>query len=120
MSSPIYAPFRQLGAEVVVFSGLVGRQDGVAAESLTAQLDLIFEQLDVRLAAADLTRGDVCKTTVWLADMADWSAMNVPYEAYFAGAEPPARSAVGAQLIPGCLVELEAWATRTHVCGSSR
>jgi len=48
---------------------------------------------------------------VWLTDMADWPAMNTPYLEYFAGVdEMPTRSAVGAQLLPGFFVELEAWA----------
>lgn len=109
MTAP-YSPFRRAG-DLVTFSGLVGRQgDGKPGDGLEAQLALIFEQLDNRLAEAGLERRHVVKCTVWLTDMADWAAMNGPYLEYFAGVELPTRSAVGAQLVPGFLVEIEAWA----------
>ena len=113
MSTPPYSPFRRAGG-LVTFSGLLGRKgdapaDG-PADGLDAQLRLIFEQLDQRLAEVGLDRRHVIKTTVWLTDMADWEAMTVRYLEYFAGVELPTRSAVGAQLKPGYLVELEAWA----------
>ena len=50
---------------------------------------------------------NVVKTTVFLADMADFAAMNVVYAEFFA--EPyPARSAVSVKTLPkGALVEIE-------------
>jgi 2-iminobutanoate/2-iminopropanoate deaminase len=105
-----YSPFRRAG-DLVTFSGLIGRKgDGQAGAGLEEQLALIFEQLDKRLAEAGLERRHVVKCTIWLTDMADWAAMNGPYLEFFSGVELPTRSAVGAQLAPGCLVELEAWA----------
>jgi 2-iminobutanoate/2-iminopropanoate deaminase len=104
-----YSPFRRAG-DLVTFSGLIGRRDGVPGTDLQEQLALIFEQLDARLAETGLERRDVVKATVWLTDMADWAAMNEVYLDYFAGVELPTRSAVGAQLMPGYVVELEAWA----------
>jgi 2-iminobutanoate/2-iminopropanoate deaminase len=109
VTTPPYSTFRRAG-DLVTFSGLIGRRDGEPGADLEEQMALIFEQLDARLAEAGLERRHVIKTTVWLADMADWAAMNGPYVEYFEGVELPTRSAVGAQLIPGCLVELEAWA----------
>ena len=111
MTSP-YSPLRAAD-DLVTFSGLLGREDGEPAATLEGQLELIFSQLDRALAAAGLARRDVFKTTVWLADLTDWAAMNGPYLDYFRDVELPARSAVGAQLQPGCLVELEAWAYRS-------
>jgi 2-iminobutanoate/2-iminopropanoate deaminase len=109
VSTAPYSPFRRAG-DLVTFSGLIGRRDGVAGKDLKEQLEMIFEQLDARLAEAGLERRHVVKTTVWLTDMADWAEMNGPYLEYFEGVELPTRSAVGAQLIPGFLVEIEAWA----------
>jgi 2-iminobutanoate/2-iminopropanoate deaminase len=110
VSTPPYSPVRRAG-DLVTFSGLVGRDEsGTPGTDLAEQLRLIFEQLDNRLAESGLERRHVVKTTVWLTDMADWAAMNGPYLEYFEGVEMPTRSAVGAQLIPGFLVELEAWA----------
>ena len=50
--------------------------------------------------------GDVVKCTVFLADMAEWGAMNEVYRTYFEN--PPARSALGASgLALGARVEIE-------------
>ena len=49
---------------------------------------------------------DVVKCTVFLADIAEWGAMNEVYKTYFD--EPPARSALGASgLALGARVEIE-------------
>ncbi len=64
------------------------------------------------LAAAGLTLDNVVKTTVFLADMADFAAMNTVYEANFT-APYPARSAVAVKALPkGAKVEIEVIATR--------
>jgi len=110
VSTAPYSPFRRAG-DLVTFSGLIGRTaNGEPGATLEEQLALIFEQLDTRLSEAGLERRHVVKCTVWLTDMADWPAMNGPYVEYFKDVELPTRSAVGAQLIPGFLVEIEAWA----------
>ena len=59
------------------------------------------------LEEAGLTLGSVVKTTVFLADMNDFSDMNTVYAEFFA--EPyPARSAVAVKTLPkGALVEIE-------------
>jgi 2-iminobutanoate/2-iminopropanoate deaminase len=59
----------------------------------------------LRAAGADLT--DVVKTTVFLADINDFKAMNGVYAQYFPD-KPPARSAVGGLQLPGGVkVEIE-------------
>ena len=65
------------------------------------------------LFAAGLELADVVKTTVFLADMGDFAAMNEVYAQFFA--EPfPARSAVAVKTLPkGALVEIECIATRS-------
>lgn len=59
------------------------------------------------LAEAGLDLSNVVKTTVYLADMADFAAMNEVYATFFA--EPfPARSAVAVKTLPkNALVEVE-------------
>jgi len=59
------------------------------------------------LEAAGLTLSNVVKTTVFLADMGDFAAMNEVYAQFFA--QPfPARSAVAVKTLPkGALVEIE-------------
>ena len=64
------------------------------------------------LAAAGLGLGNVVKTTVFLADMNDFAAMNEVYAQFFA-APFPARSAVAVKTLPkGALVEIECIAVR--------
>mgnify|MGYP002518664460 CR=1 FL=1 len=58
------------------------------------------------LAEAGLTMANVVKTTVFLADMADFAAFNEVYAKYFT--EKPARSCVAVKDLPkGVLVEVE-------------
>lgn len=59
------------------------------------------------LREAGLSMSNVIKTTVFMADMADFAAMNEVYAEFFA--EPyPARSAVAVKTLPkGALVEIE-------------
>lgn len=64
------------------------------------------------LAAAGLSLENVVKTTVFLADMADFAEMNAEYAAHFSH-HKPARSAVAVKTLPkGALVEIEAIAAR--------
>ncbi len=64
------------------------------------------------LQAAGLDLKDVVKTTVFLANMADFGAMNEVYAQFFA-APFPARSAVAVKDLPkGALVEIECIAAR--------
>ena len=59
------------------------------------------------LEAAGLSLKNVVKTTVFLADMADFAAMNEVYAQLFS-APFPARSAVAVKTLPkGALVEIE-------------
>ncbi len=64
------------------------------------------------LAEAGLTTDNVVKTTVYLADMADFAAMNEVYASVFT-APYPARSAVAVRELPkGVSVEIEVIAIR--------
>lgn len=64
------------------------------------------------LEEAGLGLDRVVKTTVFLADMADFAAMNEVYSSYFT-APFPARSAVAVKTLPkGALVEIECIAAK--------
>lgn len=64
------------------------------------------------LAEAGLGMENVVKTTVFLADMADFAAMNEVYASFFDGVAP-ARSAVAVKTLPkNALVEIECIAVR--------
>ena len=64
------------------------------------------------LAEVGLTLDNVVKTTVFLADMSDFAAMNEVYAEFFP-APYPARSAVAVKTLPkGALVEIECIAAK--------
>ena len=64
------------------------------------------------LAEAGLTMDNVVKTTVFLADMADFAEMNEVYASFFEGV-CPARSAVAVKTLPkDARVEIECIAVR--------
>jgi 2-iminobutanoate/2-iminopropanoate deaminase len=82
-------------------------EGGIAAE--TAR---VLENLTAVLAAAGCTLADVVKTTVFLADLAEFAAMNETYARFFPAA-PPARSTVQVAALPArARVEIEAIAVR--------
>ena len=84
-------------------------EGGVAEQT---RQSLLNAQAILRAAGLELT--DVVKTTVFLADMGDFAAMNAVYATFFA--EPfPARSAVAVKTLPkGALVEIECIASRNR------
>jgi 2-iminobutanoate/2-iminopropanoate deaminase len=66
---------------------------------IAAQTRRVLENIGTLLAAAGLTHNDVVRTTVFLADMADFATMNATYGEFFS--EPyPARSTVQAARLP--------------------
>ncbi len=66
---------------------------------IAAQTRRVFENLGALLQAAGLSYANVVRTTVFLADMNDFAAMNQSYATYFS--EPyPARSTVQVSRLP--------------------
>lgn len=71
------------------------------------QTEQVLANLQAVLAAAGTTLAKVVKTTVYLADMADFAQMNEVYAKHF-GAHRPARSTVQAAGLPkGARVEID-------------
>ena len=80
-----------------------------AVKEQTAQA---FKNVKAILAEAGLDISDVVNTTVFLADMGDFGAMNEVYASQFEGAFP-ARSAVAVKTLPkNGLVEIEVIAVK--------
>ena len=73
---------------------------------IQAQARQTLENVKVILEAAGTRLENVVKTTVFLANMSDFAAMNEVYATFFP-ANPPARSTVGVALPPGILIEIE-------------
>lgn len=66
---------------------------------IAAQTRRVFENLSAILEAAGGSLDNVARTTVFLADMGDFAAMNEVYAGYFK-APAPARSTVQAARLP--------------------
>ncbi|MBE9040985.1 RidA family protein [Oscillatoriales cyanobacterium LEGE 11467] len=64
------------------------------------QTEQVMTNLEAVLRAAGATFGDVVKTTVFLADMNDFAAVNAVYAKYFDEATAPARACVEVSRLP--------------------
>ena len=98
------------GQKMVFTSGQVGI-DPVSGELVAGgareQTTRVLANLTAVLRGAGLTLADVVKTTVYLADMADFATMNEVYGAAF-GPAPPARTTIAAAGLPkGARVEID-------------
>ena len=87
---------------------------GALAEGdISDQTRQVLTNLGALLAASGSSLDQVLKTTVFLADMNDFAAMNAVYAEFFTSA-PPARSTVQVARLPRDVrVEIEAIALRT-------
>lgn len=108
--------------DMLFCSGQLGLDpaSGALAEGVEAQAERALRNLRAVLDAAGLGFDDVVKTTIFLADMADFAAVNAVYARYMPD-PPPARSTVQVAALPkGGLVEIEAIARRAHVDAAAR
>jgi len=96
---------------MVFASGQIGLDPGTGKlvdGGVEAQARRALDNLGQVLAAAGSSWEGIAKTTLFLADMADFAAVNAVYAERFEGA-PPARSTVAVSGLPlGALVEVEA------------
>ncbi len=74
---------------------------------------MVMDNIGRILSDVGLGYADIVKTTIFLADIADYGAVNQIYGGYF-DEDPPARSAIQAAALPmpQFLVEIEAIAAR--------
>jgi 2-iminobutanoate/2-iminopropanoate deaminase len=99
--------------EFVFVSGQLGLKPdhGEITGGIEEQTEQVFANLAAILAEAGTSLDRLVKTTVFLADLGDFGAMNEVY-ARHVGASPPARATVEVAALPsGALVEIEAIAT---------
>ncbi len=84
----------------------------LVGSDIAAQTEQVFGNIRAVLGATGLSLANVVKTTVFLADMADFPEMNRVYAEAF-GEHKPARSTVEAGRLPkNALVEIECVAAR--------
>ena len=89
----------------------------LVAGGIAGQTTRALENLRAVLSAAGSSLSQVVKTTVFLADMADFGQMNEVYGRFF-GDHRPARSTVAVAGLPrGALVEIEVIAALPRVRG---
>jgi len=80
----------------------------VGEGDVRAQTRRVMENLQAVLEAAGSSLGRVVRTTIVLADLGDFAAVNEVYGGYFP-AEPPARATVQVAALPrGARVEIDA------------
>lgn len=90
----------------------VNPETGNIPEGITAQTAQSISNIKAILAEAGLSVDNVVKTTVFLADMGDFAAMNAVYAENFTSPFP-ARSAVAVKELPKqVLVEIEVIAAK--------
>ena len=90
----------------------VNPADGSVPATIEAQSHQALKNVGAILAEAGLSYSDVVKTTVLLADIADFKAMNAVYAEYFTE-KMPARACFQVAALPlGVKVEVEARAVR--------
>lgn len=104
-----FSPAVKVG-NVIYLSGQIGNVPGtrnVVPGGIGPETRQTMENIKATLVAAGSSLDRVFKCTVFLADMADYAAMNEVYASYFPS-EPPARSAMaGSGLALGARVEIE-------------
>jgi 2-iminobutanoate/2-iminopropanoate deaminase len=101
--------------ELVFTAGMVGNDPAtghLVAGGIEAETDQALSNLEQVLAAAGLGFRDVARTTIFLADLGDFQAMNAVYARRLDG-HRPARSTVGVAALPlGARVEIDMIAVR--------
>lgn len=103
-----------MGGNVLYTSGQLGLNpaDGSLPEGVEAQAKQALDNLGAVLNEAGMDFCDVVKTTVFLANMADFAAINKIYADYFKG-DCPARSCIQVAALPkAALFEIEAIAVK--------
>ena len=98
----IYAP--PPGGRLVYLAGQVAEN---RKADITGQTRSVLQQIDRLLDEAGTDKSQILSATIYLADMADFAAMNAVYASYF---EPPypARTTIQAAGLPlGAFVEME-------------
>ncbi len=98
-------------SEAVIVNGLVFLS-GMVPDNLdadaAAQTANVLAQIDALLAEVGIDKSRVVDTTIYLADMADYNAMNTAWDLWVEEGQAPARATVEARLAnPSWKVEIK-------------
>lgn len=107
--------------QAVIIGSLVYTSGQIAIDPKTSQMSnagireqtrLVLTNLKAVLEGAGTSLNNVIKSTVFLKNMGDFSAMNTVYSEFFDSKNAPARSTIEVARLPkDALVEIEAVAT---------
>lgn len=94
---------------LIFVSGQIGKDPKTddLATGIKLQTERAFESLKIVLEAGNSDINNVLKTTVYLADMNDYTVMNDIYATYFQKPYPARATVQVAKLPKGALVEIE-------------
>jgi len=85
-----------ISGSTVETSGLVAAaSDGIDIQEQTRS---VLQQAEKLFESAGLSKADITRVQIWLADMNHFSAMNEVYDTWVDKNNPPARACVGAEL----------------------
>ncbi|HEY8604096.1 RidA family protein [Tsuneonella suprasediminis] len=81
-------------SQAVIHNGIVhlAGQVGAPGEDAVAQTRAVLENVDQLLTEAGTDKSRLLTATIWLADMADFGAMNGVWEEWIGGANAPTRA----------------------------
>lgn len=88
-------------SEAVIANGLVflsGMVPDNLDDDATAQTAHVLAQIDAILAEVGINKSRIVDTTIYLADMADYNAMNAAWDLWVEEGQAPARATVEARL----------------------
>ena len=92
---------------------LAGQTADDRSADIVGQTRQVLAKIDEMLAAAGTERSKLLNITIWLADMADFAAMNAVYDAWVVQGHTPARCCGQVTLaLPDIKVEIMAVAAR--------
>jgi enamine deaminase RidA (YjgF/YER057c/UK114 family) len=98
-------------SEMVVHNGtayLAGQVADDIGADISGQTAQVLAAIDKLLAEAGTDKTRILSTTIYIADMADFPAMNAVWDAWVPQGNTPARATVEASLAkPGYLVEMQ-------------
>ncbi|HEY8610706.1 MAG TPA: RidA family protein [Roseomonas sp.] len=92
---------------------LAGQTADDRSADITGQTRQVLAKIDEMLAASGTDKSKLLNITIWLADMADFAAMNAVYDAWVVQGSTPARCCGAVTLaLPDIRVEIMAVAAR--------
>ena len=88
-------------SQAVVHNGVVylAGQVGEPHEDVAAQTRTALAEIEALLAEVGSDKSKILMATIWLADIADFEAMNSVWDAWVDQANPPARATGEAKLV---------------------